>query len=51
MSDQDIISPYKINSKSSRPVIRIKENINYIIISWSNTKFSKLTTYKLYDKQ
>ena len=28
MSDQDRISPYKINTISSRQVMRIKKNIN-----------------------
>ena len=44
MSDQDRISPYNINTISSRQVMRIEKNINYGIISWSNTKFSELTS-------
>ena len=28
MSDQDRISPYKINTISSRQVMRLKENMN-----------------------
>ena len=43
MSDQNRISPYSINTISSRQVVRIKKNINLEIISWSNTKFSELT--------
>ena len=31
--------------------MRIKKDINKGIISWSNTKFSKLTSQKLYDRQ
>ena len=41
MSDQDRISPYDVNTISSRQVMR-KDN-NKGIISWSNIKFSKLT--------
>ena len=33
MSDQDIISPYNINTISRRQVMRIKKNISYEIIS------------------
>ena len=33
MSDQDRISPYNINTISSRQVMRIKKNINKGIIS------------------
>ena len=43
MSDQDRISPYNINTILSRLVMRIEENINLGIISWSNTKFSERT--------
>ena len=43
MSDQDRISPYNINTISTRYVIRIEKNINLEIIGWSNTKFSELT--------
>ena len=32
-SDQDRISPYNINTISSRQVMRIEKNINYGIIS------------------
>ena len=32
-SDQDRISPYNINTISSRQVMRIEKNINYEIIS------------------
>ena len=41
-SDQDRISPYNIYTISSRQVMRIEKNVNYGIISWSNTKFSEL---------
>ena len=51
MSDQDKISPYNIDTISSRQVMRIKKNINQGIVSWSNTKFSKLTSQELYDRQ
>ena len=51
ISDQDRISPYNINTISSRQVMRIEKNINYGIISWSNTKFSKLTSQELYGRQ
>ena len=43
-SDQERISPYNINTISSRQVMRIEKNINYGIICWSNTKFSELTS-------
>ena len=43
MSDQDRISPYNINTKSTKQVMKIKKNINLGIISSSNTKFSELT--------
>ena len=33
LSDQDRISPYNINTISSRQVTRIKKNINKVIIS------------------
>ena len=42
VSDQDKISPYNINTMSSRQVMRINKNINWGMHSWSNTKFSKL---------
>ena len=44
MFDQDRISPYNINTVSSRQVMRIKKNIDKGIISWSNTKFLQLTS-------
>ena len=51
MSNQDRISPYNIITISSRQLMRIKKNIDYIIrgliISWSKTKFSKLTSQEL----
>ena len=43
-SDQDRISPYKINAILSIELMRGKRNINKGIISSSNKKFSKLTT-------
>ena len=51
MNDQDRISPYNINTISSRQEMRIWKNINYRIISWLNTKFSKLTSLELYGRQ
>ena len=42
-SDQDRISPDKINTISTWWVMGIRKNINLGIISWSNTKFSELT--------
>ena len=42
ISDQYKISPYNINEISNRRVMRMKKNINQGIVSWSNTKFSKL---------
>ena len=41
MSDQDRISPYDINTISSRIVMRLEKNRNKEIISWLNTKFSE----------
>ena len=43
MSDQDRISPYSINTISTRQVMKIQKDINLGIVSWSNTKFSELT--------
>ena len=40
MSDQDRISLYNMNTMLGRQVMRIKKNIIYGIISWSNTNFS-----------
>ena len=51
MSDQDRVSPYNIGTISTRKVMRIKKNINYEIISWSNTKFFKLTSQELHGRQ
>ena len=45
--DQDRMSPYIISSVSSRQVRRIEANINLGVISWSTTKFSKLTSKEL----
>lgn len=46
-SDKDRISPYNIDTTSSRQVIRVKTFINYEIISWSRTKLSQLTSWEL----
>ena len=46
MSDQDRISPYNINTISSRQVMRIKKNIQEDPRR-SKTKFSKLTSQEL----
>ena len=51
MSDQDRISPYNINTISSMQVMRIKKNLSSGIISWSNAKFSELTSQELYGRQ
>ena len=51
MSDQDRTSPNNINVISSRQVTRMKEDINQGIISWSNTKFSSLTSQEPYGRQ
>ena len=51
MSDQDRISPYNINTISSRQLMRITKNVDKGIISWSDTKFSKLTSQELYGRQ
>ena len=47
MSDQDRISPYKINTNINHISDENKENINLGIISWSNTEFSELTLLEL----
>ena len=44
MGDQHRISPYNINTISSRQVRRIERNINNVIIYWSNNKFSELVS-------
>ena len=51
ISDQDRISPYNINTVSSRQVMRIEKNVSWGIISWSYTKFHKLTSQELYGRQ
>ena len=48
MTDQDRISRYNINTISTTWVMRMKKNINSGIISWSNAKFSELTSWELY---
>ena len=48
--DQDRISPCNIKTISRRQVIGIK-NVNLGIESWSNSKFSKLTSQELHGKQ
>ena len=49
-SDLDRISPYIICTISRRQVMRIKKNINKGIF-FSSSKFSKLTSHKLYGRQ
>ena len=49
--DQDKTSPYNFNATSSKQVVRIKKYINYQISSWSNIKFSELTSKDLYGRQ
>ena len=51
MSDQDSISHNNTNRISVRQVLRMMMNINWEIISWFNTKFSKMTSEELYNKQ
>ena len=48
MSDQDKISPYNINTISSRQVMRIERNINLGIFSWSSNNFSERKSYEIY---
>ena len=47
MSDQDRISPYNIKQTSKEN----KEKYQLGFISWSNTKFFKLASQELYDRQ
>ena len=47
MSDQERISPYNINTISTRKVMGIKKNINLGLISRSNTKFSELINVRI----
>ena len=49
MSDQDRISPYNIITVWNRQ--EMSNDINQLGISWSNTKFSKLTLQELYGTQ
>ena len=52
MSVQDRISPYNINTVWGRLVVRIRTIKDQLrVISWSNTKFSKLTSQELYGIQ
>ena len=51
MGCQERISPYNVNTISRRQVMRTQKNINLEIISWSNTKFSDITSQELYDRQ
>ena len=44
-SDQDVVSPFNVNTISSRQVMRIKKNINKGIISWSNTTLKGFKFY------
>ena len=50
-SDRDRISPHIISMISRRQVMRIKKYINQGVFGWSNSKFSKLTSYKLYSRK
>ena len=50
--DLDIISPYNINSLSSRQFVkRRKKNINYGNILWSNNNSSELILEEIYGRQ
>ena len=49
--DLDRISLHTFNMISSRQLMRIKKDINLGSIGWSNSKFSKLTSKKLYGGQ
>ena len=51
ISDQEGICPYNINTVPSRHAMRKRKNMNKGITSWSNYKFSKLTSYELYGRQ
>ena len=52
ISDLDIISPYNINSLSSRQFVkRRKKNINYGNIHWSNNNSSELILEEIYGRQ
>ena len=44
MSDKGRISLYNINTIATIQLMRIEKNIRLGIISWSNTKFSELTS-------
>ena len=50
-SDQDIISPYKINIMSSKQVMRIEKKSRSVIFMWYNIKFSELRLLEMYDQQ
>ena len=43
-SDPDGISPYKIETISMSQVTRLKTDISYGILCWSNTKFPELSS-------
>ena len=43
-SDPDGISPYKIETISRSQVMRLKTDISYGILGWSNTKFPELSS-------
>ena len=52
MYDWDRMSPYNVDTMSSRQVMKIiTKNVNWGTIGWSNTKFSALISYKLYGRQ
>ena len=52
-SDQERISPHNINTISGRQLIKVmgvKENINYRIMTWSKSKFCRITSEELSGK-
>ena len=51
ISDQDRISPYSINTISSRKVMRMKKNINKGIVRQYDSKFFVLNSYEVCDRQ
>ena len=53
MSDQERISPHNIKTISSGQLIKVmgvKENINYGIMTWSKSKFCRITSDELSGK-
>ena len=51
MGDQERISPYNINNNINQISDQNRKKIFIRIISWSNTKFSKLTSQELYGRE